>query len=528
MTGEAASAEAASPANAFVQPDPAAGMATRVVRGSLWTLGGQGVSMLAALVATPFVIRLLGAEQYGVLSLINVLIGYLGFADLGMALASTRFGGEAFARRDRRGEAAVIWTSLLIALVPAALVSGSLVMAAVPLVEHALKLPANVQAAAALALRIAAAGFVFRVIAGVMNTPQLVRLRMDWNALVTSGCTTAQVLLVPLAVAAGAGLVGAVSVIAGMALVSALLQALIARKLLPRMARPQIARPLVKPLARFGAGLVTSSLATALLVHAEKLFVARFISVSSLAYYSVAFSLAGMLAVLPIAMAGATLPAFSRLQAAADREPLRRLYTRMLRANLLWTPPLSLLLCVIAKPFLTLWAGPDYGRESVLPFYILVVGFGLNIIAYVPHTLLMSLGRSDIIARIHVAQLLPYLACAAALTYTFGVVGAAFGWSLRVLADTALFLWQVRRRGGFTVSLFPEHPASYGLALMALAVPMPMVLQGWSPTIITGAALAALAAYGAIVWARVLTLEERQWLQAMLRWRTPGLSGEGV
>src|SRR5438270_5493921 len=98
VTGEMASAAAAmaAPASAVVQPHSSAGMTTQVVRGSLWTLGGQGVTILAAFVATPFVIRLLGAEQYGVLSLINVMIGYLAFADMGMGMASTRFGGEAF------------------------------------------------------------------------------------------------------------------------------------------------------------------------------------------------------------------------------------------------------------------------------------------------------------------------------------------------------------------------------------------------------------------------------------------------
>src|SRR4030095_2112419 len=75
-------------------------MATRVVRGTIWTLGGQGVMLLCTLVATPFVIRLLGSESYGVLALVNVLIGYLAFADMGMGLAATRFGAEAHSRSD--------------------------------------------------------------------------------------------------------------------------------------------------------------------------------------------------------------------------------------------------------------------------------------------------------------------------------------------------------------------------------------------------------------------------------------------
>src|SRR6267378_1205012 len=75
---------------------PVPGLTSRVVRGSIWHLTGQGVTMLA----TPFVIRLLGPQQYGIVAFVNVLIGYLSFADMGMGTASTRFGALAHARGD--------------------------------------------------------------------------------------------------------------------------------------------------------------------------------------------------------------------------------------------------------------------------------------------------------------------------------------------------------------------------------------------------------------------------------------------
>ena len=83
-------------------PPQGPGLTTRIARGTLWSLGGQGVTLIASFLATPFVIRFLGSEGYGVLSLINVLVGYLSFADMGMGSASTRFGSEAQARGDQQ------------------------------------------------------------------------------------------------------------------------------------------------------------------------------------------------------------------------------------------------------------------------------------------------------------------------------------------------------------------------------------------------------------------------------------------
>jgi O-antigen/teichoic acid export membrane protein len=215
----------ASPA---IQAGPqAAGMTTRVVRGSLWSVGGQAVVIATSLVATPFVIRLLGTESYGVLALINVLIGYIAFADLGMGAASTRFGSQAHARGDDEEEASVVWTALTLSLIPSMIAALALALAARPLVEHALRLPDHLQGAAVIALRIAAVGFVARAVSGVLNTPQLTRLRIDLYTLINSGSAVVQVALVPIILALGGGLVGAVTVVSGMTIATLIAHAVV-------------------------------------------------------------------------------------------------------------------------------------------------------------------------------------------------------------------------------------------------------------------------------------------------------------
>jgi O-antigen/teichoic acid export membrane protein len=57
------------------------GLTAKVFKGSLWTLVGQVLPMLASLVSTPFVIRFLGSEAYGVLILVGLIPYYFAFAD---------------------------------------------------------------------------------------------------------------------------------------------------------------------------------------------------------------------------------------------------------------------------------------------------------------------------------------------------------------------------------------------------------------------------------------------------------------
>src|SRR5258708_28314866 len=200
--------------------------------------------MLATLAATPFVIRLLGAPSYGVLALVHVLIGYLSLADMGMGTASTRFGSMAHARGDDDGEAAVIWSALAIAMVPAATVALVLALGARPLVEHGLRLPLYLPGPALIAVRLAAVGYLARTIAAVLNTPAMVRLRMDLVVFVTAGTSVAQILMVPVVLILGGGLTGAVAVVARDGVSTALLYALLRSRVLPPL-RPAPIRPVL-------------------------------------------------------------------------------------------------------------------------------------------------------------------------------------------------------------------------------------------------------------------------------------------
>jgi O-antigen/teichoic acid export membrane protein len=507
----------APPVNTASLLRPSSGLTSRVVRGSLLNLGGQGVTMLATLVATPFAIRLLGAPSYGLLALVHVLIGYLSFADMGMGTASTRFGSVAHARGDDERESAVIWSSLAIAAVPSATVALVLALGARPLVVYGLRLPVYLQSSAVIAVRLAALGFLARTVAGVLNTPAVVRLRMDLVVLVTAGTSAGQILLVPVVVFLGGGLTGAVLVVVGAAVTAALLYAAIGARLLPRLRRPHVSREIMKPLARFGGALVVSSITGTVLANLEKLLLPRYVSVQALAYYSVAFTLAYMLTQLPVAILQSLVPAFSQLHENPDRTELELLYRRALRSMLYWALPGAVFICVVARSFFIVWAGPQFGRESTLPLYLLMGGVVCEIMGYVPYALLITLGRSDLIARCQVTLVIPYLIGSVILIQRFGAAGAAVAWSLRALAGAFLFSRFAVRSSGLAFAPWPDNKRDYVLTVVILLLPVTLVAFLTSSIIVRiGVAGAAVAVYGVLILTRVLTEEERTALQRML------------
>src|SRR5215203_5368615 len=161
-----------------------AGMTTRVVKGSLWTLLGQIMPLFASLVSTPFIIRFLGSEGYGVLILVGMIPNYFTFADFGMGMASTKFGSEAYGQGDKKKEGEVVRTAAFAAPLGLLAVAIPIFIFSDWIITNWFSVSEQYQRSAVIALKITSVSFVFTILSAGVNTPMLARLRMDLNMMV--------------------------------------------------------------------------------------------------------------------------------------------------------------------------------------------------------------------------------------------------------------------------------------------------------------------------------------------------------
>lgn len=487
-----------------------AGMTTKVVKGSMWTLAGQIAPLAVSLFTTPFTIRLLGAEGYGVLILIGLIPTYLGFADFGMSLASTKFGSEAYAENNPEKEATIIRTAALIALISSVPIAAGLMIFARQIIEL-FNVPPNLQPEAVTALRIAAVTFVINFLCGIFNTPQLARLRMDLNTFINAGTRILGLIAAPIAIYLGFGIVGAVTVLLTASLLQLSGHLFVSRHLLPELIDTRIDTRLVQPMLNFGITIVFALVAMNLLTNLEKLILPKFSSVRIFAYYSVAFTLASMMTIFSNSISQSLIPAFSRLFASEKIVELNNLYSRAIRLNLIIFLPLTTFLLVIARTFFNIWAGPEFGENSTLPFYILSLGLLFNFSATVSGAVMIAAQKTKASAVLYWVEVIPYLILAGVLTFFWGAVGAAIAWSVRVIADAIGLFWLVRRLVGLKIEV-KESRAEYLLIASAFLLVAPLLAIFLTPQSV--AILISLAGgiiiYSVLVWRRGLTEDERR------------------
>ena len=188
-------------------------------------------------------------------------------------------------------------------------------------------------------------------------------------------------------------------------------------------------------------------------------------------------------------------------------------------------------MCLIAEPFLRIWAGAEYARHSLWPFYVLLAGNAVGALAHVPTVLLKGQGRADVIARIQLLEVIPFLVTAALFTRWWGAIGAAAAWSLRMILDTGLLFRAASGYAHASISPSPRERVGIATAGALLGAPLLLfVIPNLSIPIRVAAAVTTLVAYCAVAWTSVLTIGERNRLLALVEttWRRPANNRIGV
>lgn len=484
-------------------------MTTKVVKGSLWTLGGSVLPLAVSFISTPFIIRFLGSEAYGVLLLVGLIPTYFSFADFGMSVASTKFASEAYGEGDRSKEGSVVRTAALIALISASVVAVPIFIFSHPIVT-ALNVPAHLLGEASVALKIAAAAFVLSILVSVVNSPMLARLRMDLNTITSAGPKILFAGVTPVILYMGGGIVDALTwaLIVGAAAFGICL--FLSGRLLPELFTPGVRRDLFPPLVRFGGAWFVAMIAATLLVNLEKLLLTKMVSVTALAYYSVAFTFANMATIFAQAMIQSLIPAFSQLLAPGKRAEFDALFARSIRPNLIWLLPALMGMFVIAEPFFTIWAGEEFGRNSTLPFYFLLIGLFFNLQATVPYIAITAVGRTDLFAGLYWIELLIYAAGAFLLISNFGIVGAAVAWTLRVLFD-ALIMIRLSKKYADVAFRHLDNLRKLSAAALALVPPVLLAAFDHSSLLLVLLVPVSLALYAILIWRTFVDPDEKRW-----------------
>lgn len=424
-----------------------------------WNLAGLSLPLLVAAATVPGLIERLGNERFGLLALAWGLIGYAGALDLGIGRALTQMVSRLRGEGDLSRVPAVLATASRVTLI-SGIVGGCLIALLAAFVDKgwitvdettfdeislamllmALALPAQAISATYRGLSEAYQNFkginVVRIALGVITFggPYLVSsLTHNLAALVAT-------------------------------LVASRLAALVAYRALAQQcvtdSGPCVATycpALARSLFSFGSWVTVSSVASPILVQADRFVIGAIISASAVTGYVLPYELVVQSLIVVGAISSAAFPTLTKLISESPQDYpayFRRWLTRVV-ALMLAT---SLALAALLPYILEIWIKDNLDPISITVGQILCIGVFANSIGTMFYALLHARGRADLTAKLHLAELPVFLIALFVLTDAYGVVGAAWAWVGRMTIDAAMLGILSRQRDpGSDRTVLPRH-----------------------------------------------------------------------
>lgn len=468
-----------------------------IVRHTSYNIVGAVVPIAVSLVTVPLYLKVVGLERYGVLTIAWVIIGYFNFFDLGLGRATAQHiassGASDPAVRNR-----AFWTatSLSIALAACAVVVATPV-AAFALASLKIGSPElRSEVSAALPLLIAAlpVSLLQSTLRGALEG----RSRfLVTNIILSIGAVATAALPLVTAAVWRPGILELVgtTLIVRIAVLAALVVAAAREVPLGRPVRPS--RTDLRRFLRFGAWLTISNVVGPVMMFFDRFFIGALVGAAAVALYAIPFNLISQLLLVPGALANALFPRFAAETADRSRRD------ELLTATAFLLTPLAFVAVALVGPFLRLWIGAEAASQSTPVAYILMVGFWANGVAQLPSASLQAAGRTAATAKVHLAEVIPYLLLLWAALKWGGLPGAALAWTLRGTADLFALAILDRTRPAALRTIAAQTAALSGVAAIMLATRTNPAMQ-WSAILM----LAALMA-GYVMFAMPPILRER-------------------
>ena len=413
-----------------------------VSRNATYNLIGAVLPILLALVTVPLYLKLVGTDRYGVLAIAWLLLGYFGLFDLGLGRATT-YSIAALKDATPQERADVFWTAILTNVIMG--VAGGLVLyaAAAYFFDAIFKVDPALRPEILASVPYLALAVPIATTTGVLSGALQARDRfLETNMISVLSTSLFQILPIIVALIWGPNLSQLLLAAVAARFVAIAVLWWRCHVLITRGQKHRFVGAQIRDLLGYGGWVTVTGLFGPILVILDRFAIGAVLGAKAVTIYTVPFQLAQRISIFPNALVTAVFP---RLPTASpeERAELNEKAIRVLLAAI----SLPILGAIyVLHPFLDLWVGREIGRQAADVGTLIIFGYWANAFAVVPYSWMQGAGRPDLVTKVLMVQIPPYLLLLYFGMKWFGLIGCAAVFALRCSADFLLMWWAARRK----------------------------------------------------------------------------------
>lgn len=401
---------------------------------------------MLALFSVPFMIGRLGLAAYGIYTLTAVVAGCFSVLDFQMTVGLTKYLAEYYDLDDRARAGGALGSGLIFSAVLGAVGAVGIALLA-PFASSLFKVPAHLTQQTTVSFQITAATFLIGLVGNALVcVPEALR---DYrtSSIVQVVYYTSWVVAMVGVLIAGGGLVEVVLASAVVSLFRAVWLAVIAWRALPPKAYPlRWSSAEAVKIANFSIANYPAVLKTLMSNMLDRLIIGARLGAAALPVYSVPNDAALRLSGLSVSMTRTMMPMASGMIATGDWERVRGAYLRATRIVLVVNTALVAMVLAIARPFLDVWMGPQFGARAWGVLVLATLATYLMEATNIPNHVIAAAGRpivngvaAGVQAGLNLILIFPFLAL-------WGVTGAAVAFVVPAAIVTPVYLWYAHRK----------------------------------------------------------------------------------
>jgi O-antigen/teichoic acid export membrane protein len=415
-------------------------------RNTLWNIAGAGAPFLLGVVTIPYLLKTVGVEAFGILSLVWTMIGYFSFFDFGLGRALTQQVATNRAKGKIEELPNLVMTGLIFTFATGIVGGGVLAVLANPLGFKWLKVSVALQQSTIQSLLIASFGIPMTTLTaglkGVLEAYEdfkAVNLLRLFLGLANFGLPVLSIFIFGPSLA-----MMVVSLIIARLVVLFAHLYLVYIKLPAGWLSAKFNKNKMKQLISFGSWMTVSNIVSPLMVVADRFIISSVAGASVVAYYTVPADFLIRILIIPGALAAALFPRLTSLTS-TDRQEAKNVYEHSLKITTLTMLPICLGVASFSYWGLWFWLGEGFAQHSWKITSILSFGLLMNSIAQIPFAAVQARGNVKATAFLHLCEFAFYLPLLFVFLHYFGLIGAAIVWVIRTGVDLMVLFLIARR-----------------------------------------------------------------------------------
>jgi len=412
-----------------------------LAKNTIYNLIGQVLPMIIGVITIPILIKSLGVDRFGIITICWMLIGYFSLFDMGLGRALTQLIADKLGKHENDKIPSILGTALFLMSVFS--IGGSLIISALAtLIAHRLlKIPAPLMLETINSIHIMSITIPFVVVTSAFIGYLTAYKRFDIINIIRIP-TGAFLFIAPILVLPySSRLEFSVVALAVGRIITTYIYYKYCVKITPGLrSKISVDRKMLKPLFHFGGWMTLSNIISPIMVYFDRLIIGSMVSLSAVAFYTTPFEIIKRIFILPNAMMGVLFPTFATSYA-KDIHETAKIHDAAITYLMLLLFPIMFFISLFSAFGLSVWISEEFSSNSFRVLQILCVGVYLNSIAQVPFSFLQGIGKPHITSKLHVVEIILYIPLLWLLISKYGIIGAALAFSLRVILDTALLFY---------------------------------------------------------------------------------------